>query len=382
VDPWIVIAGGGTAGHLVPGLVVADELVARGHERGAIHFVGSERGPEATMVPERGYGVTLLGGRGIERKLSVQNIKSAWGLLMALFSAIALLRSNRPKVVLTLGGYASLACGIGAVVLRIPLVVAEQNARAGLANRLVGRMAKACAVPFEGTDLPRSVVTGNPVRPEIFAAADLGDAEAASMMGLPSDRIRLVVFTGSLGSRKVNEAIVELAGRWRHRSDLAIHHVVGRRDFGDLPLPSSLDSVATGDPDTMQWGGDETIWYRQVAYEDRMGPALAAADVVVSRAGGSTVAELAVVGVPAVLVPLPIATRNHQQFNAGDLVRAGGAVLIIDAALSADSLEGALLPLLDDEAARERMAEAARSVGRPEAAALVADLVEEHASAR
>jgi UDP-N-acetylglucosamine:LPS N-acetylglucosamine transferase len=301
---------------------------------------------------------------------------------MALFSAIALLRSNRPKVVLTLGGYASLACGIGAVVLRIPLVVAEQNARAGLANRLVGRMAKACAVPFEGTDLPRSVVTGNPVRPEIFAAADLGDAEAASMMGLPSDRIRLVVFTGSLGSRKVNEAIVELAGRWRHRSDLAIHHVVGRRDFGDLPLPSSLDSVATGDPDTMQWGGDETIWYRQVAYEDRMGPALAAADVVVSRAGGSTVAELAVVGVPAVLVPLPIATRNHQQFNAGDLVRAGGAVLIIDAALSADSLEGALLPLLDDEAARERMAEAARSVGRPEAAALVADLVEEHASAR
>jgi UDP-N-acetylglucosamine:LPS N-acetylglucosamine transferase len=225
-------------------------------------------------------------------------------------------------------------------------------------------------------------VTGNPVRPEIFAAADLGDAEAASMMGLPSDRIRLVVFTGSLGSRKVNEAIVELAGRWRHRSDLAIHHVVGRRDFGDLPLPSSLDSVATGDPDTMQWGGDETIWYRQVAYEDRMGPALAAADVVVSRAGGSTVAELAVVGVPAVLVPLPIATRNHQQFNAGDLVRAGGAVLIIDAALSADSLEGALLPLLDDEAARERMAEAARSVGRPEAAALVADLVEEHASAR
>ena len=143
VQPWIVIAGGGTAGHLVPGLVVADELVARGHDPAAIHFVGSQRGPEVTMVPASGYGVTLLSGRGIERKLSLQNLASAWGLITAVFQAISLLRSNRPKVVLTLGGYASVPCGIGAILLRIPLVVAEQNARAGLANRIVARMAKA-----------------------------------------------------------------------------------------------------------------------------------------------------------------------------------------------------------------------------------------------
>lgn len=388
MQPWIVIAGGGTAGHLVPGLVVADELVARGHDPAAIHFVGSQRGPEVTMVPASGYGVTLLSGRGIERKLSLQNLASAWGLITAVFQAISLLRSNRPKVVLTLGGYASVPCGIGAILLRIPLVVAEQNARAGLANRIVARMAKASAVPFGETDLPKAVLTGNPVRPEILVAANVDDRSAARELDMPLDRVRLVVFTGSLGSRKVNDAIVALAGRWRARADLAIYHVVGRRDFDGLAAPEGLqrasapessDSAQVDDGSVRWGGGDGALWYRRIAYEDRMGTVLAAADAVVSRSGGSTVAELAVIGVPAVLVPLPIATRNHQEHNAGELVRAGAAVLLLDRDLTTDSLEEAVVPLLDSATTRERMAEAARSVGHPEAARLVADLVERHA---
>ena len=141
----LVIAGGGTAGHLIPGLVVAEELVERGHPRSSILFVGAERGPEVTMVPERGYPVRLLPGRGIQRSLTVDNVAALWGLVRAAFQAFALLRKERPKAVLALGGFASVACAVSAALLRIPLVIADQNALAGSANRLVARFATSCA---------------------------------------------------------------------------------------------------------------------------------------------------------------------------------------------------------------------------------------------
>ena len=383
MDPWLIVAGGGTAGHIVPGIVVAQELVRRGVDPKAIHFVGSERGIERTLVPDAGFDVTLLSGRGIQRRLTKENLASAWGLVTAFVHAFRLLRRHRPAVVLTLGGYASVPCGVAAMLLRIPMVVAEQNARAGLANRVVGRAAKACAVPFAETDLPHAVVTGNPVRPEILNAAELAtdkDArdDAAASIKLPTDRTAIVVFTGSLGSFKVNTAVSQLADRWAQRDDIAIHHVVGRRDYQDLAAPMVLTQRSVDD-DLSVWGGAESIHYQRVPYEDRMGIALAAADAAVCRAGGTTVAELAVVGVPAVLVPLPIATRNHQEFNAGDLVRAGGATLIVDAELTVDSLEVALAPLVDSADVRARMSAAARSVGHPDAASRVANLVQEHA---
>ena len=168
---WAIIAGGGTAGHVLPGLAVAGELVDRGHDASALHFVGAERGIESRLVPDAGFDITLLPGRGIERRLSVQNVAALFGLLVALWKAVVLVRRQRPAVVLALGGFASAACSLAAVLWRVPLVVADQNARAGAANRLVGRFAAACAVPFPETDLPDAVVTGNPVRPEILAVA-------------------------------------------------------------------------------------------------------------------------------------------------------------------------------------------------------------------
>lgn len=384
---WAIVAGGGTAGHVLPGLAVAGELVARGHGRDEIHFVGAERGIEAQLVPEAGFAITLLPGRGLQRRLSVDNLAAAWGLLRALGRAVVMVRRRRPAVVVALGGFASAACAVAAVLWRVPLVVAEQNARAGAVNRLVGRFAAACAVPFEETDLPHATVTGNPVRPEILAMAGVGGDVASGdrarrdaardELGLPRDRSVVAVFAGSLGARRINEATTDAVRSWADRTDLAVHHVIGARDWDDRPA----DPIAARDEPV-------GLIYRAVRYEERMDLVLAAADLVVCRSGGTTVAELAVVGVPAILVPLPIATRDHQTANAGPLVRAGAAVLVADPDLDARRLREEVEALVGDGSATssgrrgqrlDRMARAAGSLGRVDAAERVADLVESSA---
>ncbi|MEZ5380903.1 MAG: UDP-N-acetylglucosamine--N-acetylmuramyl-(pentapeptide) pyrophosphoryl-undecaprenol N-acetylglucosamine transferase [Microthrixaceae bacterium] len=370
--PRFLIAGGGTAGHLIPGLVVADELVRRGHPHESIAFVGAERGPEVTLVPERGYALTALPGRGIARSASIENVAAAWGLLRAAARAPWIVRRLRPQVVLTLGGFASVACALSAALWRIPLVVADQNALAGSANKLVARFATATAAAFDGVDLPRAVLTGNPVRPEVVEAASTARSAARARLGLPADRTVVAVFSGSLGSRRINTALIGALGRLADRSDLAIYHVFGRRDW------DARDSPEFAIPDLPADG----LSYVSVAYSEDIPDLLAAADVGVTRAGGSTVAELSVVGLPAILVPLPIATRDHQRANAAGLVRAGGAVLVDDDDLTPDRLLSELLALIDVPGRLVEMAAAARTQGHPDAAARVADLVEAAAEGR
>lgn len=364
---FALVAGGGTAGHVLPGLAVANALVARGHDPASIHFVGSERGLESSLVPAAGFGLTVLPGRGIQRRLTLENVAAVWGLLKAVFMGIGLVRRRRPQVVLVLGGYASVACVIGAVLWRVPIVVAEQNARAGAANRLAGRFAKASAVPFPETDLPRKVVTGNPVRAEVLAIDRVGGRSAArEALGLPLDRTVVAVVTGSLGARKVNQAVRAAVPTWAERSDLAVRHVIGSRDF---------EVMAADAPDLPEGG----LLYQQVRYEDRMDLLLAAADLLVGRAGGTTVAELAEVGLPGLLVPLPIAPRDHQTANAAALVGAGAAILVPDGELDGPRIVRELQPLLDDPDRLVAMGEAARSLAHPDAADRVADLVEGNA---
>ncbi len=369
---WALVAGGGTAGHVLPGVAVAKELVAQGHDPSEIHFVGAERGIERTLVPDAGFGITLLPGRGIQRKLTLDNVGAVLGLVRAMFQAVGLVRRTRPSVVLAVGGFASAAVAVAAVLWRVPLVVADQNARAGAANRLVARFAAACAVPFPETDLPRTVVTGNPVRDEVLAVgAHRDQAAARAGLGVPEGRTLVVEFAGSLGSRRLNDATFECARRWAGRDDLAIYHVVGGRDWDDDRVPAELTALPAD---------GSGLWYRAVRYEDRMDRVLAAADLAVCRSGGTTVAELAVVGVPSVLVPLPIATRDHQRFNAGPLVAAGAAVLVDDAEFDGDRMEAEVLPLLETGRLAQ-MSAAAKSLGRPDAAAAVAALVSEAARA-
>ncbi len=363
-----MIAGGGTGGHVVPAIAIGQALVDRGHERASIRFLGSRRGLERTMVPEAGFEVTLLPGRGIARRLTVDNIGAVAGLLTAMVQAVALLARARPAVVITVGGYASVAGALAAVVWRVPLVVAEQNAVPGLANRLAGRFAAACAVSFAGTPLRRAVVTGNPVRRQILSVdrGDSGRAAACAALGLPAGRFVVAVTGGSLGARRINEAVRDLAARWASRADVAIRHVIGERDFA---------ACAAGVPSPVPGG----LIYQQVPFEDHMELLLSAADVAVQRAGASTVAELTVAGLPAILVPLPGAPGDHQTANARRLAAAGAAVMIPDGELDAARLAAELDRLIEDPATRRTMGVAARALARPDAAQAVAALAEEHA---
>lgn len=216
----IVIAGGGTAGHVLPALSIAAALVERGHDPSTIHFIGSARGQEATLVPAAGYGITLLAGRGIQRRLTMQNIGSAVGLVRAFFGGMVEIRRRHPAVCLSVGGYASVAGAVSSVLQRIPLVVSEQNALASAANRLVGRFARFCAVPFETTDLPHAVVCGNPVRDEILdRGLDRRFEQARGELGVGDGQKLVFVFAGSLGSHRINQAVIGLVERWADGSD-------------------------------------------------------------------------------------------------------------------------------------------------------------------
>ena len=369
---WAVIAGGGTAGHVLPGIAIAKALVARGHPAETIHFVGSDRGIESRLVPEAGFGLTVLPGRGLQRKFTLENVTAVAGLVVAFVRAVSMIGRRRPAIVVALGGYASVACGLAAVLWRVPVIVAEQNAVPGTANRLVARFARASAVSFDGTALPRATVTGNPLREAIVGVDRRRDRERArAQLDLPLDRTVVVAFGGSLGARRINTAVQHARTLWRQRSDLALYHVVGARDW-DL---AGADEADGDDED----GRGEALLYRPVRYEDRMQLVLAAADVAVCRAGATTVAELAAVGLPAVLVPLPGAPGDHQTANARALSDAGAAVLVPDGELDGARLVAEVDALLAEPDRRDRMAAAAAAAGRPDAGDRVADLVEEHA---
>ena len=365
---WAVIAGGGTGGHVVPAIAIGRALVERGHPTDSVLYVGSRRGMEGRLVPAAGFRIILLPGRGIARRLTRDNLAAVLGLVAAVGQAVRLVGRIRPSVVISVGGYASVPCALAAALWRVPLIVAEQNAAPGLANRIAGRFAVACAVSFAGTPLPRAVLTGNPVRPEILAVDRSCESRAAARaeLGLPVDGLVVAVAGGSLGARRINEAVMQLASDWADRSGVAIYHVVGERDFDALSA-----RVPTVPPDGLV--------YRQVRFEDRMDLVLAAVDVAVERAGASTVSELAVAGVPSILVPLPGAPSDHQTANARRLAQAGAAVLIPDDELDHLRLGAELDRLLAGAATRRSMGAAAKTLAHPDAAVDVAVLAEAHA---
>ncbi len=368
---FAMIAGGGTAGHVSPGLAIARALVDAGHRVDSIHYVGSERGIETRLVPAAGFALTVLPGRGIQRRWTPDNIGAVWGLARAFARAVHLVRHLRPRIVVALGGYASVPAACAAILWRVPIVVAEQNAVPGLANRMIGRWAKACAVSFPGTALPHAVLTGNPVREDV-RTLDRPARRASAREGLhvDDDRVLVAVFGGSLGARHINDAVLDLAERWHGRADLAVRHVIGERDWERYAPQVAARTEANG---------VACLRYDAVRYEEDMASLYAAADVAVCRSGASSVAELAVVGLPSVLIPLPGAPGDHQTANARALVDAGGAVLLRDGDLDGEELAATLEPLVRDASTRERMGRAANELGRRDAAQAVAALAEEYA---
>jgi undecaprenyldiphospho-muramoylpentapeptide beta-N-acetylglucosaminyltransferase len=374
---YAVIAGGGTAGHVFVALATARALAERGVERDDIELIGSARGQEAALAGGDGFGLTLLAGRGIVRRLrpgpQLTNLVSVGGLLWATLRALVILLRRRPRVVVSVGGYASVPAGIAAVLLRVPIVLVNVDARPGLAHRVLGRFAAASAVAFPGTHLRHPVLTGAPVRDDLVGVHRSLDraATARIALGLPADRRTVAVFGGSLGARRLNDATLALARLYAGRGGLTLYHVCGPRNFEEVEA-ARVELPAEG-------ADGAGLCYRLVPFEEDMASLYGAADVVVCRAGALSVAELALVGMPAVLVPLPGAPGDHQSANAAALVDAGAAVMLKDEDCTGDRLAAVLNELLASPAHLAQMGEAAAALGRPDAADAVASLVQAHA---
>lgn len=338
-----VVTGGGTSGHVLPALAIMDRLVAAGHEPASLHYVGTERGIESRLLPPTGYAHTLLDVVGLQRSLSRRNLGVVPKLVASTRRASRLLNDLRPAVVVNVGGYASMPATLAAIRARIPVVVVSYDLRPGLASKLAARRAAAVAAAFADSPLPRAHLTGAPIRPEIIAIDRTRDrASARAALGLPADRFVVTVFGGSLGAKAVNESVAGMVDAWSDRSDVYVHHVVGDRWLADAP-PSRP--------------GPAGIMYRVIGYEDRMPLLYAASDLMVTRAGASTIAEVAATGTPAVLVPWPGAAENHQLDNARTLTDVGAAVLLEERDLSSVRLAELVDGLIVDP---ERLTELSR----------------------
>jgi UDP-N-acetylglucosamine--N-acetylmuramyl-(pentapeptide) pyrophosphoryl-undecaprenol N-acetylglucosamine transferase len=367
---YALICGGGTGGHVYPALALADTLAGRGHDRDAIRFLGARRGLEARAVPEAGYAIDLLPARGFQRDRSwralLDNLRMLGAMLVALTQAVRLVRRLRPAVVVGVGGYASLPGVLAARLTRTPIVVHEQNAVPGLANRVAVRLGARAAVSLPGTELGGAVITGNPVR-----AAMTATVPRATGSRLATDRALLGVVGGSLGSPRLNDAALDLYDRWRARADVSVRHIAGPRHFEQVQR--RLERLRRP---------KDALVYELVPYEEHMERVYGQAALAVCRAGAVTVAELAAAGVPSVLVPWPGAADDHQTRNARAMEAAGAAVVVPDAQCDGARLDAVAGELLADPGRLLLMSEAARAVARPDAADRLADLVEEAAGAR
>ncbi len=334
--PTYLLAGGGTAGHVNPLLAVADGLRARDASADVL-VLGTREGLEARLVPERGYELLIVDKVPFPRRPNGAAARFPVAWQRAVAQVRAHIRARGVDIVVGFGGYASAPAYVAARREGIPYVVHEANARPGLANILGARRAAAVGTTFAGTPLRGSEVVGMPLRPELLALDRAATrAEAAAYFGLDAARPVLLVFGGSLGARRLNEAFGEawagVAGAgWQ------LLHAIGER--AELVDPGVAD-------------------YRVVPYLDRMDLALALADLVVCRAGSATVSELTALGIPAVYVPYAVG-NGEQALNAASAVRAGAARLIPDAEFTPARVRGEIVPLLDDAAALDALRAAA-----------------------
>jgi len=365
----VTIAGGGTAGHVFNGLALAERL--RVDHDAEVGFIGSPDGQEAELIPAAGYRFHPVRARKMTRQLS-------WRTLSAPVVALRSVRDCRPLVatsdaVVGMGGYVSAPAVLAARGARVPIVLHEQNAIPGLANRLLARAAMAAGLTFAdaASRLPRglrTVVTGNPVRDLIRAVPENRSAlvvEAVQAFDLDPDRRTVFVLGGSQGALRLDQTVARMLPALRDRSDLQLLVSAGPAHVRVLE-----EAVEDGAP----------LRVRAYGFIERMDLAYAAAELAVARAGANSISELSVCGVPMILVPYPHAAANHQEANARELVRAGAAEMVLDASLDPDALAARIGSALGDERRLATMGAAARAWAKPDADRRLANLVVEVAA--
>lgn len=353
-DIAVLIAAGGTGGHIYPGIAIAEEI-RRQHPEARIAFAGTERGLEAKILPSLGWPLVLMSSTSIKDRKGMARFVAWAQLPFSTLRALRIIRRVRPRLLVNIGGYAAGPMAIAAWLMRVPSVIVEPNAIAGFTNRSIGRFAARAFVAFEEArryfPTERVVVSGNPVRAEVLAARREGDT--------PPAKATFFVFGGSQGARRLNQAMI---GALPMMADV-------REKFRVIHQTGMSDDAKAIEQAYRNAGVEAKVF----AFHDKIWECYREADVVLARAGATTVAELAALGLPAILVPYPYAADDHQRANARGMTRTGGALMILDADLTAERLAAELRSFADRPTRVEAMRAALKRSGRPDAARIIVE---------
>jgi UDP-N-acetylglucosamine--N-acetylmuramyl-(pentapeptide) pyrophosphoryl-undecaprenol N-acetylglucosamine transferase len=340
----IVIAAGGTGGHIYPGIAIAEELKAR-DPKGEITFIGSREGLEKDLIPHEGFQIELIHARALLRKISYKAISAPFVTLRGFIEAVSVLRRIKPDMVIVTGGYVSFPVLAAAKLLGIKTLLSEQNVLPGMTNRFWSRFVDILTVSFPETNkYLTGTVTGNPVRKRIL-----------DLKRHKEPRPTVVILGGSQGARSINNAILDQLPKLHQ---IGIIHIIGQRDHEQIL--SRVDRT-------------RFPFYEPQAYLYNIEAALSRADLIVSRAGATAIAEILALGIPSILIPFPYSAEGHQDLNAQVVAKAGAGIALKDQGLA--GLGDLILKLLDNPEHLRQMGQAARKMARPEAASKIADLI-------
>lgn len=359
----VLIAGGGTGGHINPGIAIA-KYISNKNPEAEILFVGTEKGMETNLVPREGFKLELITVRGFKRKLSWETLTAVKEMFQGVIEAFGIVKKFTPDIVIGTGGY---VCGpvlFAASLMRIPTMIHEQNALPGVTNKILSRFVDAVAISFKESQeyfktAKKIIYTGNPVRSEVIQAERTA---ARQKLGIDKDTQMVVVFGGSLGAEKINRATVEMMLDPGMNSKFRVVLATGNKQYESTMLLLE---------------GKKPQGLEIVPYIYNAADMYAAADIIVCRGGAITMSELPVLGVPCIIIPSPYVAENHQEYNARALEKQGAAVVILEKDLNANLLYSQIMSLLNDREQLNRMARCAKRISIPNATEKIYSILRE-----
>lgn len=356
----VILAGGGTGGHIYPAIAIAQAIIKK-DPNSKILFLGSQGGMEATLVPQAGFNIETINLEGWQRKISLQAFRAGWKGILGAFAARKIIAQFKPDVVIGTGGFVCGPVVLIAAMMGINTLIHEQNALPGLTNRHLSRWVDKCLVNFPESKevFPQGVkekikITGLPVRPTILNA---DKKQGLEKLQLAADKVTILVTGGSRGARSINNAMLGVAKALYQDKRVQIIHITGQDGY-----QSHLNNL-----EKLGLNGENLGNIIIKPYLHDMHLAIAAADLCIARAGATFLAEITALGVPAILVPYPFASENHQEFNAKALVNNGAAKMILDKSLTPENLLLEIEGLLSHPLELEKMSKASRKMGKPNA---------------
>ncbi len=357
----VILAGGGTGGHLFPAMAIAEGIKKR-YPQSEIYFMGTKGGLEAKILPQRGYDLSYLSVRGLKRGLNLSIFKVIFFLVKSFVEAFKILRQIKPEVVIGTGGYVSAPAVLAASIMRVPAFIQEQNSFPGITTRILSWFAKKVFLAYEESKkfflLKKKLkITGNPVRPEIFGADKIS---AMKKFNLEQNKKTVLILGGSQGASGINQAVLEDLNSEEKELDFQILWQTGERDFQKIKENFKNKTKAV----------------QVFSFIEDMSSAYAIGDLIISRAGAITLSEITGCGKPAILIPYPFATAQHQKFNAHVLEKNGAAIVIEEKELTKDKLIANVLELLADEAKLKQMSQNSKALGKPDALNEILDEIE------